>query len=85
MQRINVQTSKLEEFNIKKKKKVLINANKLFADIEKIKAVQEEQQRQIALLNEKDLIVEACKTAEQVIGMQIVQMSFQFNRFDLIE
>ena len=68
-----------------KKKKVPINANELFADIEKIKTAQEEQRRQIALSNEKDLVVEARKTAEQVMGMQIAQMSFQFSRFDPIE
>ena len=54
---------------MKKKKKVLISANKLFANIKKIKAAQEEQQRQIVLSNEKDLIVEACKTAELVMKM----------------
>ena len=70
---------------MKKKKKVLINVNELFTDIEKIKTVQEEQRRQIVLSNEKDLIMEVRKTAEQVMRMQITQMSFQFSRFDPIE
>ena len=70
---------------MKKKKKVFINVNKLFTDIEKIKATQEEQRRQIVLSNEKDLIVKARKTTEQVMRMQIVQMSFQFSRFDSIK
>jgi hypothetical protein len=86
LQQINAQTSKLEEFNMKKKKKKNhINANKLFAGIEKIKAAQEEQRRQIALSKEKDLIAEARKTAKQVMGMQIAQISFQFSRFDPTE
>jgi hypothetical protein len=85
LQQINAQTTKLEEINQKKKKKVPINANELFAGIEKIKAAQEEQRRQIALSKEKDLAAEARKTAEQVMGMQIAQMSFQFSQFDPIE
>jgi hypothetical protein len=35
--KINAQTTKLEELNPKKKRKVPINANELFAGIEKIK------------------------------------------------
>jgi hypothetical protein len=69
LQQINAQTSKLEEFNMEKKKKVPINVNELFTGIKKIKAAQEKQRRQIALSKEKDLAAEARKTAEQVIGM----------------
>ena len=85
VQQINAQTAKLEELDVKKKKKVPIDANELFAGIEQIKGAQAEQRRQIALSKEKDLAAEARKTAEQVMGMQIAQMSFQFSRFDVIE
>jgi hypothetical protein len=85
LQQINAQTTKLEEINQKKKKKVPVNANELFTGIEKIKAAQEEQRHQIALSKEKDLATEARKTAEQVMGMQIAQMSSQFSQFDPIE
>ncbi len=85
LQQINAQTAKLEELNVKKKKKIPVNANELFAGIEKIKEAQEEQRRQIALAKDKDLVAEARQTAEQVMKMQIAQMSFQFSRFDPIE
>lgn len=85
LQQINAQTAKLEELNVKKKKKIPVNANELFAGIEKIKEAQEEQRRQIALAKDKDLVAEARKTAEQVMKMQIAQMSFQFSRFDPME
>jgi hypothetical protein len=53
--------------------------------IKKIKEAQEEQRRQIALAKDKDLAAEARKSAEQVMKMQIAQMSFQFSRFDPAE
>jgi hypothetical protein len=68
-----------------KKKKVPVDANKLFTGVEKIKAAQEEQQRQIALSKEKDLAAEACKTADAVLGILIAQMSFEFSMFDPTE
>ena len=70
---------------MKKMKKVPINANELFADIEKIKTAQEEQRRQMALSKDKDLAAEARKTVYKVIKMSIEQMSFQFNIFDQTE
>jgi hypothetical protein len=37
LQQLNAQAGRLEDLNIKKKKKVPIGANKLFADIKEIK------------------------------------------------
>jgi hypothetical protein len=85
LQQLNAQASRLEDLNTKKKKKVPIDANELFAGVEKIKAAQEEQQRQIALSKEKDLAAEARKTADAVLGMSIAQMSFEFSMFDQTE
>jgi hypothetical protein len=85
LQQINAQASQLADLNAKKKKKVPINANERFTGIEKIKAAQEEQQRQIALSKEKDLAAEARRTANAVLGMSIAQMSFEFSIFDPVE
>jgi uncharacterized protein YmfQ (DUF2313 family) len=68
LQQINAQASQLADLNVKKKKKVPINANERFAGIEKIKAAQEEQQRQIALSKKKDLAAEARRTANAVLA-----------------
>jgi hypothetical protein len=38
LQQLNTQAARLEDLNIKKKKKVPIGANKLFANIKEIKA-----------------------------------------------
>jgi DDE superfamily endonuclease/Tc5 transposase DNA-binding domain len=85
LQQLNAQAARLEDLNTKKKKKVPIGANELFAGIEEIKAAQEAQQRQIALSKEKDMAAEARKTADAVLGMSIAQMSFEFSIFDPTE
>jgi hypothetical protein len=85
LQQLNAQASKLMDLNTKKKKKVPIDSNELFAGVEKIKAAQKEQRRHIALSKEKDLAAEARKTADAVLGMSIAQMSFEFSIFDPTE
>jgi hypothetical protein len=69
----------------KKKKKVAVNTNELLASIKMIKVAQIEQQRQMALLKDKDLAAEARRTANEVVKMSIEQMSFQFSVFDQTE
>jgi hypothetical protein len=69
IQLLNAQASKLEELKMRKKKKVPVNANELFAGIEKLKAAQAEQRRQIALSKEKYLAAEARRTANEVVKM----------------
>jgi hypothetical protein len=81
IQRINAQAYNLEGLKMRKKRKVPVNANELFAGIEKIKAARVEQRRKIGLSQDKDLAAEARRTANKAVNISIEQMSFQFSIF----
>jgi hypothetical protein len=85
LQQINAQASRLEEFDQKRQKKIPVNSNRTFANIESIQAVKEAQLAQAAQLARRDMAAEARKTANAVVALGIAGMSHQFNLFDPIE
>jgi hypothetical protein len=85
LQRINAQASRLEEFDQKRRKKIPVDSNRTFANIESIQAVKEAQAAQAAQLAHRDMTAEARKTANTVVTLDIAGMSHQFNLFDSIE
>lgn len=81
---INAQNEMLEEMRVKRAKKIAIDSNEVFVNIESIKAAQLEQERQLALAKSRDLAGEARKTANKVMSMSIAEMSFEFSIFEQI-
>lgn len=81
---IDAQNAKLEELRVKRRKKLAIDSNELFVNIERIKASEIEQQRQFALATSRDLAAEARKTANEVMRMSIAQMTTEFSIFEQI-
>lgn len=82
LQKITAQASHLEELRTKKAKKVPVNANALFANIENIKATQKAEERQLALMKTRDVAEEAKKVAGAVIARGIADLSYEFSIFD---
>lgn len=72
---------KTSEIHQKKKRKIPIDTNQLFASIETIKAVQDEQQRCQEEWDRKDRAKEARHTANEmeVDGMSQLQHEFHIN------
>ena len=62
---------KLQEYAIKKKRKIAVDANKVFADIPKIKAAKDEEQQLQALWEKRDRAAEARNTAEIMLRNEI--------------
>ena len=68
----------ISELRNKRRKKVPIDANKNFADIEKIKAVQDEQERQRDEWNKRDQVAEARRTANAMLASQMTRFQHEF-------
>jgi hypothetical protein len=85
LQQINAQAFRLEEFDQKRRKKIPVDSNRTFTNIESIQAVKEVQLAQAAQLTRRDMVAEARKTASAVVALGIAGMSHQFNLFDPIE
>ena len=79
LQQIKIQKHKLEELANKKRKKIPIDANEKFVNIETIMAVQKEQERLQKLWQQRDPAKEAKETARKVEGMTIESMTVVFN------
>jgi hypothetical protein len=73
------QARKITELANKKKKKVAINYNKVFANIATIKAAQEEQERVQAEWNRRDKVKEARRTANVMIANQVAVFQHEFH------
>ncbi|KAF7503028.1 hypothetical protein GJ744_011202 [Endocarpon pusillum] len=67
---------------VKRAKKIAIDSNEAFVNIESIRVAQLEQERQLALAKSKDLAGEARKTANEVKNMSIADMTFEFSIFE---
>jgi DDE superfamily endonuclease/Tc5 transposase DNA-binding domain/helix-turn-helix, Psq domain len=78
-QKLSAYEMKISELHQKKRRKIPIDANKLFASIETIKAVQDEQQRHQDEWDSKDRAREARKTANEMIARDITQFQHQFH------
>jgi hypothetical protein len=81
-----MQSQKLEAYELqiaelrqKRRKKIAIDANRTFADIETIKAVQEEQRQNQAEWDKRDRAKEARRTANEMISRDITQFQFEFH------
>jgi hypothetical protein len=79
---LQAQQRQIDEFKAKKQKKVAIDSNQLFADITKIKAVQDEQERLRDAWEQQDRVVEARNTANQMLASQIARFQHQFHVLD---
>jgi hypothetical protein len=73
------QARKITELANKKKKKVAINCNEVFANIATIKAAQEEQERVQAEWNRRDRVEEARRTANVMIANQVAVFQHEFH------
>ena len=76
--RIEAQARRITELANKKKKKVAIDCNKVFANIDTIKAAQEEQERLQAAWNRRDRAGEARKTADAMLANHMSQFQHKF-------
>jgi DDE superfamily endonuclease/Tc5 transposase DNA-binding domain len=73
---------KNDELAAKRKKKVAIDCNQVFADITRIKAAQEEADRQRKTWEEQDRAAEARRTANAMLAKQIAQFQHEFHVLD---
>ena len=82
LEQINAQEIKLNKIKAKKQKIAVSDSNELFANIENIKAAQEEQARRQKAAESRDLAAEARKTANRVVSMTIAEMTTEFSQFE---
>ena len=75
---IEAQVRRITELANKKKKKIAIDYNKVFASIGIIKAAQQEQERLQAAWNRRDRVEEARKAANVMLANYISQFQHQF-------
>jgi hypothetical protein len=75
---MEAQARRITELASKKKKKIAIDCNKVFASIDTIKAAQQEQERLQAAWNRRDRVEEARKAANVMLASHISQFQYQF-------
>ena len=82
LEQINAQKIKLNKIKAKKQKIAVSDSNELFANIESIKAAQEEQARRQKAAESRDLAAEARKTANRIVSITIAEITTEFSQFE---
>jgi hypothetical protein len=68
---LKAQSIRLKELALKRRKKVTVDANETFANIEKIKEVHDEEARHREAWAKRDTAREACNLSNQLIAKQM--------------
>jgi len=79
---IQAQQKKLDELANKRRKKVAIDCNQMFANIAKIKEAQDEANRVKETWEQRDRALEARRTADMMVANEMARFQHQFHVLD---
>ena len=79
---IQAQQKKIDELGNKRRKKVAIDCNQVFANITKIKEAQDEANRQKEAWEQRDRALEARRTADMMLANEMARFQHQFHVLD---